>query len=338
LSKPPAKRARCDQEGKLHIALEQRLCVVGRHLKQNLCPPSCVVDNVQLFRVGAKDAWLTQMIAGRVKSEELSGTVRCLRATLARLAKGGADSPDARASQDSEAVATLKALQDSRVAMGLESDSDADEQEENAVQVQARAARKKGKQGVVQSPLKTVSLRGTNFRIATVNKLLWVEATQEAVSAIADEMAAEVAPLALRKEIIRQEQEERAARSARDVQRAHFSHQREAPRVPYIHFSQTREAWFVSYISDGKRCGTSTGLDVPSKYPETSERIPETQYVETLNKKHIEAQRLWNRKDNSGRGKFFDGRCVEECGAGSPEERGAGSPEERGAGSPANVE
>ena len=187
---PPAvKKRRYDKQGTVDLEIEDRPCLVGRHLKEPVCLPTVVCEGTKLVRCGTREAWLHMTMSGRVRSKFLhtailntANSIRCKAAAALK----------EQVERVREAAAT------GRNALGLDDDSgdsDADAQP-------ASSARRRSHRGSCAEPKSArivyVSVQGEEVKVFLKGKTLWVECDSKCVKALCAEVAVHLVPEALR--------------------------------------------------------------------------------------------------------------------------------------------
>ncbi len=296
----PAKRYRYAQKDPLDIRVCVMPCVVGKRLKTPVCLPTMDVEGVQMMRWAAKEAWVNQVVAGRVDCSQIDAAGRRVRDKLVSATRA------ASTQDEDEAVAVAGA---GREALGLEDDSGSDAGAEElgcqpgggrpgGCQPGPRPGRRKG--GPVApkaSAVQSVELSGVVVRVAILKRVLWIECSAEIVRTLADEICRELVPKALQvaRERCKQREEQLDGGPCGG-----------AELRGRIYFASEKETWVVVYRDGaGRRCFSQKALAVPARGPHGNLRSTE-EYTGLMRAKLQAAKKEWNKLDRSGRDRFVD--------------------------------
>ena len=259
-------------------------------MKQPVCLPTQEVEGVMLTRWACREAWVSMLLAGRVDSPQVdtaSGQVRMRLMEALRTA--------ARP-QDKELMTAACA---GRAALCLDDDSDLDGSPpgEGCKPAGRAGAWRRGSARPAAPGIVPIRLGLVPVRAAVLRRVLWVESSPEAMSAIAEAVSKELVPPALR-----------AARERARVMRAEAQGcQPEGFKVAgeslhgKVHFSSDKQSWVAVYVSEtGRRSFTVKGLGVPTKDP-FGVTLEEEAYLAGMRAKLQRAKEQWNALDKSER-------------------------------------
>ena len=279
---PPAvKKRRYDKQGTVDFEIEDRPCLVGRHLKEPVCLPTVVCEGTKFVRCGTREAWLHMTMSGRVRSEFLhfaitnaANSIKCKAAAALK-----------------EEVETVRqAAATGRNALGLDDDSgdsDADAQP-------ASSARRRSHRGSCAEPksarIVNVMVQGEKLNVFLKGKTLWVECDSKCVKALCAEISVHSVPEALR--------------SAREAARASRPSAQMGDSEKNIRYRPAKECLIVRYTAlDGSVKHYSKGLRIPTR-TQFGEIVPREEYQATMKQKIVEAKKLWNAFDRSDRQRY----------------------------------
>ena len=278
---PAVKKRRYDKQGQVDLEIEDRPCLVGRHLKEPVCLPTFVCEGIQFVRCGTREAWLHQTMSGRVRSQFLhtamtqaANSIKCKAAAALK--------------EDVETVRQAAAT--GRNALGLDDDSgdsDADAQP-------ASSARRHSPRGSCAEPksakIVSVSVQGEEVKVFLKDKTLWVECDSKCVKALCAEVAVHLVPEALR--------------AAREAARASRPSAQMGDSEKNIRYRPAKECLIVRYTAlDGSVKHYSKGLRIPTRTP-FGEVVLAEAYQATMKQKIVEAKKLWNAFDRSDRQRY----------------------------------
>ena len=286
---PPAvKRRRYDQQGHVDLDIEDRPCLVGRHLKEPVCLPTVVIEGTNFVRCRTREAWLHMVMSGRVCSDFLGAAI-ALTTNSIRIKAAAALKEDVETVRQAAATG--------RNALGLDDDSDDSDPDAQP----ASSARRRLPRGSCAEPKSaktvSVSVHGKQLKVFLKGKTLWVDCDSECVNALCDEVALHLVPEALRA----------AREAARESREAELKSNPSAlldGSDKNIRFLPSRDCLMVKYTAlDGSVKHHSKGLHIPTRTP-YGEVMDADAYQAQLQQKIIEARQWWNEFDQSDRQRY----------------------------------
>ena len=305
---PAKKRKYRDDHKYTDITVKPHLCIKGGRLNKFVALPTETIEDEPFVRVGAKEVWLCELMAGRVVTKELCSAVSKVKAYLrdllgTQIAK--------------EAEEDLQAATAGRSAMGLDALDLGDSSDED--RAAGSGAADSGSDLTEHSPSKRpkprrgrrakelvqqLTLHGEEMKVSFKEKRFYIEARARAIEVFVKQLTVEMVPLPLRMARARLAQRpslRRAGSGSDSVSTApetadSGSGQSISGRVVLI-----GDRYYVHYQrSDGTRSTYTKGLRVPSKTA-MGEPMAEKEYASALEAVRVAAVRAWNELDMSDR-------------------------------------
>ncbi len=279
------------------LTIEAMPCVVGLRLKEPVCLPTKLMEGVRMVRLATKEAWLNQVLSGRVVSSDFANRLRTMKTRILAQAKLGAFDDGAGLADSPGAVLAAKGRQ-SLLGDAEDSMSDAEREAFEEDMESIAAGHRKQRRALLNRRPKqgshTVTVRGVAMRVALRHRVLWFECTAEAVNAVVKEVHEETtAPAAARAK-------ERAERNARRLEASGDN----AGLEGRVYFDVANGGWVVSFLKEDGTRGTCTkGLKVPMRGPDGALLSPK-EYQRAMREKCEAGQLIWNDLDSSDRQPF----------------------------------
>ena len=250
-----------------------------------------------MVRIAGKEAWLTQLCAGRVVTHEFYSGIKRLKERMRKVI---------HARQKEERERAVNAASANRDALpldtlALDSSGESEEEEEvSAKDVEVSTGRHRGAVARARprsaTAVSKVSLHGCEFSVTFLRRTLYVEATAAAIKAVVTELRVLMVAPPLRQ-----------ARTRLATKRAATPMDEEKGRLWLAN-----GRYCVMYrAEDGSRKMSVKGLTVTA-FNALGQPLQGDAYKLELERVRTEAMRRWNELDRSDKQRFILTACSEE--------------------------